>query len=111
MRKRGRTPKTNAPPEYVRFTKATELFQPLSKNTLNYRVRVGDIKTRKNEHGNLYEIESLHHMRDVGHSWREESRGGRAAKDVRPEISTAIGWQPGMCGLETFVDASGEKPV
>jgi hypothetical protein len=65
MRKRGRTPKTDAPPGYVRFTKAVELFQPLSRNTLNYRVRVGDIKTKEDKGGKMYEIESLLRVRDV----------------------------------------------
>ena len=83
MRKRGRTPKTDAPPGYVRFTKATELFQPLSKNTLNYRVRVGDIKTRKDEHGKLYEIESLLRMRDV---LIEEQFKERTMKRTTPKV-------------------------
>jgi hypothetical protein len=65
MRKRGRTPRTDALPGYVRFTKAAELFQPLSKNTLNYRVRAGDIKTEEDEHGKMYEIDSLLKVRDT----------------------------------------------
>jgi hypothetical protein len=65
MRRRGRTPKTDAPPGYVRFTKAAELFQPLSKNTLNYRVRAGDIETEEDEDGKIYEIGSLLRVRDT----------------------------------------------
>ncbi len=65
MRRRGRTPKTDAPPGYVRFVKAVELFQPLSKNTLNYRVKVGDIKAKKDEDGKIYEIGSLLRIRDM----------------------------------------------
>ncbi len=65
MRKRGRTPRTDAPPGYVRFAKAVELFQPLSKNTLNYRVKAGDIKTETDEYGKIYEIGSLLRIRDV----------------------------------------------
>jgi len=65
MRKRGRAPITNAPPGYVRFTKAVELFQPLSKNTLNYRVRAGDIKTETDKHGKMYEVNSLLKTRDT----------------------------------------------
>src|SRR5690242_11057059 len=63
MRKRGRTPKTDALPGYVRFTKAVELFQPLTRNMLNYRVRMGDIKTQEDEDGKMYEIDSLLKMR------------------------------------------------
>ncbi len=65
MRKRGRTPKTDAPPGYVRFSKALELFQPLGKNKLNYRARMGDIKTDKDERGKLYEVDSILKVRDV----------------------------------------------
>ncbi len=65
MRKRGRTPKTDALPGYVRFTKAVELFQPLSKNSLNYRVRAGDIKTQEDKQGKMYEIDSLLKVREV----------------------------------------------
>ncbi len=65
MRRRGRTPRTDAPPGYVRFTKAVELFQPLSKNMLNYRVRAGDIKTEEDKHGKIYEVESLLRVRDA----------------------------------------------
>ena len=65
MRKRGRTPKTDAPPGYVRFAKAVELFQPLSKNTLNYRVKAGDIMTEQDEDGKIYEIDSLMRTRDI----------------------------------------------
>ncbi|HJT58980.1 MAG TPA: hypothetical protein VJ761_20895, partial [Ktedonobacteraceae bacterium] len=48
-----------------RFTKAVELFQPLGKNTLNYRVKAGDIKTEKDKYGKIYEIGSLLRMRDM----------------------------------------------
>ncbi len=65
MRRRGRTPRTDAPPGYVRFAKAVELFQPLSKNTLNYRVKAGDIKAETDEHGKIYEIGSLLRTRDM----------------------------------------------
>lgn len=65
MRKRGRIPKTDALPGYVRFTKAVELFQPLSKNALNYRVRAGDIKTKEDKDGKMYEVESLLKMRNM----------------------------------------------
>jgi hypothetical protein len=65
MRRRGRTPRTDAPPGYARFAKAVELFQPFSKNTLNYRVKVGDIKTKKDENGKIYEIGSLLSVRDM----------------------------------------------
>jgi len=73
MRKRGRTPRTDAPPGYVRFTKAVELFLPLSKNTLNYRVRAGDIKTEEDEHGKMYEVDSLLKVRDalIGEQFKE----------------------------------------
>jgi hypothetical protein len=49
----------------VRFAKAVELFQPLSKNTLNYRAKAGDIKTEIDEHGKIYEISSLLRIRDM----------------------------------------------
>lgn len=65
MRRRGRAPRTDAPPGYVRFAKAVELFQPLSKNRLNYRVKVDDIKTETDEHGKIYEISSLLRIRDM----------------------------------------------
>lgn len=83
MRKRGRTPKTDAPPGYVRFTKAVELFQPLSKNTLNYRVRAGDIKTREDEHGKMYEIDSLRKVREV---LIEEQFKESARKHKTPDV-------------------------
>ncbi len=65
MRKRGRIPKTEAPAGYVRFTKALELFQPLSKNTLNYRTRVGDIKTQADAQSKIYEVDSLLKVRNM----------------------------------------------
>lgn len=57
-RKRGPKPKA-APPGYVRYGKALELLNPFDKNTLNYRVRTGDILVQEDEHGKLYEISSL----------------------------------------------------
>ncbi len=65
MRRRGRISRTDAPPGYVRFAKAVELFQPLSKNTLNYRVKVGDIKTETDQYGKTYEVASLLRIRDM----------------------------------------------
>jgi hypothetical protein len=91
MHKRGRTPKTDAPPGYVRFTKAVELFQPLSKNRLNYRVRAGDVKTKKDKDGKMYEVESLLRVRGILiEEQYKESIKKRAIPDitldwVRPE--------------------------
>lgn len=91
MRRRGRTPRTDAPPGYVRFAKAVELFQPLSKNTLNYRVKAGDIKTEIDEYGKIYEVSSLLKIRDVLIEEQfKENKEKRAIPDVildwvRPE--------------------------
>jgi hypothetical protein len=58
-RKRGKKPIPSSIPGYVRFSEALSLFQPLSENVFNYRVRSSDIKHTKDEHGRLYEIESI----------------------------------------------------
>ncbi len=62
-RKRGPKPKA-APPGWLRFAAALEELKPLSKNTLNYRVRVGDIKVTEDEHGKLYEKESIDRLKE-----------------------------------------------
>ena len=68
-----------------------QLFQPLSKNTLNYRVRVGDIKTETDENGKSYEVDSLLRTRDMLIEEQfKESKEKRTIPDVvldwvRPE--------------------------
>jgi hypothetical protein len=62
-RKRGPKPKA-APPGWLRFAAALEELKPLTKNTLNYRVRVGDIKVTEDEYGKLYEKESISRLKE-----------------------------------------------
>jgi hypothetical protein len=62
-RKRGPKPKP-APAGYVRYGGALELIKPLDRNTFNYRVRSGDIASTEDEHGKLYEIESINRVRE-----------------------------------------------
>lgn len=62
-RKRGPKPKA-APPGYVRYAAALEMLKPFDKNALNYRVRVGDIHVQEDEHGRLYEIQSVQRVRE-----------------------------------------------
>jgi hypothetical protein len=62
-RKRGPKPKA-APPGYVRYGAAVEMLKPLGRNALNYRARVGDILVKEDEHGKLYEIESIQRVKD-----------------------------------------------
>lgn len=62
-RKRGPKPKAT-PPGYVRYGNALELFQPFDKNAFNYRVRAGDILTQEDEHGKLYEVNSIQRVKE-----------------------------------------------
>lgn len=62
-RKRGPKPKA-APPGYVRYGNALELIKPFDKNTFNYRVRIGDIQVQEDEHGKLYEIDSIQRIKE-----------------------------------------------
>lgn len=62
-RKRGPKPKA-APPGYVRYGNALELIKPFDKNTFNYRVRIGDIQVQEDEHGKLYEIDSIQRVKE-----------------------------------------------
>ncbi len=64
-RKRGRKPITTAPPGFVRFSVAVELFKPFDENAFNYRVRVGDIKSQEDEKGKMYDVESITYLRDI----------------------------------------------
>jgi hypothetical protein len=58
IRRRG--PKLKKAPEgYARFTEAIKLFEPLSKNTFNYRVRAGDITVKEDGAGRMYEVASV----------------------------------------------------
>lgn len=58
IRRRG--PKLKKAPEgYARFTEAAKLFEPLSKNVFNYRVRAGDIIVKEDGVGKMYEIASV----------------------------------------------------
>jgi hypothetical protein len=60
MVERRRGPKSASTPEgYLRFAEAAQLFEPFDKNAFNYRVRMGDIATKKDEFGKLYEIASI----------------------------------------------------
>lgn len=58
IRQRGPKPK-KAPEGYVRFTEATKLFDPLSRSTFNYRVKVGDIIVEEDDFGRMYKISSI----------------------------------------------------
>lgn len=62
-RKRGPKPKA-APLGYVRYGAALELIKPFDKNTLNYRVRAGDILVQEDEHGKLYEVSSIQRVKE-----------------------------------------------
>jgi len=55
----------NTPEGYVRFAKATKLFEPLSKNVFTYRVKAGDITAKKDDAGKMYEIESISKTRKM----------------------------------------------
>jgi len=58
IRRRG--PRLKKVPEgYARFTEAAKLFEPLSRNTFNYRVRAGDIIVKEDNAGKMYEIASV----------------------------------------------------
>jgi hypothetical protein len=58
IRRRG--PKLKEAPEgYARFTEAAKIFEPLTRNVFNYRVRAGDIIVREDEAGKMYEIASV----------------------------------------------------
>ena len=64
IRKRG--PKLKKAPEgYARFTEAIKLFEPLSRNTFNYRVRAGDIIAKEDAAGKVYEVASLVETRKI----------------------------------------------
>lgn len=62
-RKRGPKPKAT-PPGYVRYASALELLKPFDKNVFNYRVRTGDIQAQEDEHGKLYEINSIQRVKE-----------------------------------------------
>ncbi len=70
-RKRGPKPKAT-PPGYVRYGGALEMFKPLDKNTFNYRVRAGDIQVQEDEHGKLYEVNSIQRVKE--HLVREREK-------------------------------------
>jgi hypothetical protein len=71
-RKRGPKPKP-APPGYVRYGNALELFKPFDGNAFNYRVRMGDIQTLQiDEHGKLYEIKSIQRVKEHLEKEREK---------------------------------------
>jgi hypothetical protein len=72
-RKRGPKPKA-APPGYVRYGAALEMLKPFDQNALNYRVRAGDILTREDEHGRLYEVESIQRVREYLLSERQKEK-------------------------------------
>ncbi len=64
IRRRG--PKLKKAPEgYARFTEAAKLFEPLSKNVFNYRVRAGDIIVKEDTAGKLYEIASVINTKSI----------------------------------------------
>lgn len=70
-RKRGPRPKS-APPGYVRYANALELFQPLDRNAFNYRVRAGDILSQEDEHGKLYEVNSIQRVKEYLENERDK---------------------------------------
>lgn len=63
QRKRGPKPKP-APSGYVRYAAALEMLKPFNKSALNYRVRAGDILVKEDEHGKIYEIESIQKVKE-----------------------------------------------
>jgi hypothetical protein len=65
MKKRGRKPLTTASPGYVRYSRALELFSPLTKNQFTHQVNAGEIKTAIDEKGRMYELQSLHRVRNA----------------------------------------------
>jgi hypothetical protein len=85
-RKRGPKPKA-APEGYVRYGAALELMKPFDRNAFNYRVRAGDIKVQEDEHGKLYEIESIQKVKEhlQGERQREVYKGKFIIDWTRPE--------------------------
>jgi len=87
-KKRGRKPIIDAPPGYVRFTEAVELFAPFGENAFNYRVRMGDIKAKEDEKGRMYEVGSIIHVRDM---LKEEEEQERERKEKQKQ-TVHIDW-------------------
>lgn len=85
-RKRGPKPKP-APDGYVRYGAALELFKPFDRNAFNYRVRSGDIQAQEDEHGKLYEVNSIQKVKE--HLLSERQKEGYKGKFLidwtRPE--------------------------
>lgn len=77
QRRRGPKSKT-APPGYARFVDALTFFKPFDKNAFNYRVRMKDIKFIEDEHGKLYDLESIQTVKD--HMLKEKKRATYAGK-------------------------------
>lgn len=74
IRQRGPKPK-DAPEGYARFAAATKLFEPLSRSVFNYRVRAGDIISKEDNLGKMYEIASIIKVkRELLHEEREKRK-------------------------------------
>lgn len=85
-RKRGPKPKA-APPGYVRYAAAVELLNPFGQAAFNYRVRSGDIQVKEDEHGKMYEIDSIQRVKEFLQSEKQKEvyKGEFVIDWTRPE--------------------------
>lgn len=85
-RRRGPKSKT-APPGYVRYAAGVELLNPFGQSVFNYRVRMGDILVEEDEHGRMYEIESIKRVRAflLNEQKKERYKGEFIIDWTRPE--------------------------
>lgn len=85
-RRRGPKPKAT-PPGYVRYAAALEILKPFNKSALNYRVRAGDIRVQEDEHGKLYDVQSIRQVREhlLSERQKERYKGEFIVDWTRPE--------------------------
>jgi hypothetical protein len=95
-RKRGRKPITTAPPGFVRFSEAVELFKPFDENAFNYRVRAGDIKSQEDEKGKIYELQSIVHLRDILIEEEKQEKEKKQKLEVQIDWSNAYDVPAGL---------------
>jgi hypothetical protein len=95
-RKRGRKPITTAPPGFVRFSEAVELFKPFDENAFNYRVRAGDIKSQEDEKGKIYDIQSITQLRDALTEEEKQEKKKKQRLEVQVDWSNAYDVPAGL---------------
>lgn len=85
-KKRGPKPKA-APPGYARYAAAVELLNPFGQAAFNYRVRSGDILVKEDEHGRLYDVESIKKVKEFLQSEKKKElyKGQFIIDWTRPE--------------------------